>query len=154
MSSKRDAIALAFVTALSAVGKPSGLNVHRFRARPIGVDQLPAQLVYLVAESVETGPGLARGTEAKAVRKVTVRVETRIDAGSSTAPDAAVDAYLSWAVQTILADPTLGGIAVETIEESTEWAAQEMDKVYAAAQTDFVVQYITDAANPDAHTRS
>lgn len=153
MSSKRDAIAAAIVVALSAGGKPSGLNVHRFRARPITVDQLPAQLVYLVSESVETGPGQARGTEAKSVRSLTVRVETRIDAGSSTAPDAAIDQYLTWAVQTILTDPTLGGVAVETVEESTQWTAEELNKVYAAAQTDFVVKYITDAANPDAHTR-
>ncbi len=127
--------------------------MHRFRARPIGADQLPAQLVYVVNETVETGPGQARGPNAKAVRSLTLRVETRVDAGSSTAPDAALDAYLTWAVAQLCGDPTLGGYAIEISEQSTEWAATEADKVYAAAQTDFLIRYITDGANPDAQTR-
>ena len=150
MSSIRDTIAGLAVTALQGSGKPSGLNVHRFRARPIGSDELPAALVYLVREDVETKPGFAPG--AVAVRNLTLRVEHRIDAGSSTAPDAALDQYVSWGVKAICAANALGTNIIDVQELSTERAAVEEDKVYAAAQTDFRVRYITLATNPDAQS--
>jgi hypothetical protein len=149
MSSKREAIVSAFVTALSAGGKPSGLTVHRYRTIPIGTDILPAQLVYVVREDVETGPGSSHYV---ATRRCIIRVETRlaVDDPSTTAPDAALDAFLSWAVQAICADPTLSGAVLDVWERSTEWAATDADKVFAGGQTDFEVRYQTLASDPDA----
>jgi hypothetical protein len=152
MSSRRDSIVADIVAALStATGKPSGLTVHRQRTLPIGADVLPSQVVYLVDETVVTGPGFGVGANALAVREATVRVESRVSAGAST-PDQALDPLLNWAVQKILADPTRGGLAHFTIELGTQWAAADEDKVYGAAQTDFKVKYTTSAADPTAAT--
>lgn len=142
--SVRDKITAAAVTALGGSGKPSGLIVHRFRGRPIGLDELPAMLVYAFREDVETGPGQGAwpNPQRKAKRSFVLRIESRIDA-SGSAPDAALDQYVSWATAALLADVTLGGICSDMRELATEWAAEEKDKVYAAAQQDFLVTYIT-----------
>lgn len=147
MSSIRDGIAAAAVTALGGSGKPTGLNVHRFRTIPIQRDTLPATVVYLIDEVIETGPG--KGPSHVAVRNLTLRLEHRIDAGSSTAPDAAVDPYVSWGVKALCTPGALGAGIIEVTEQSTHWDAAEADKVFAAAQTDFLVKYITLVNDPD-----
>jgi hypothetical protein len=148
MSSIRDAIIVDVVTQLSAAGKPAGLTVHRNRTRPIHADVLPAQLVYMIEEHIETGPGRSGY---KTRRKMKLRIETRVDAGSS-APDAALDPYLSWMVQQLHADPTRGGRAHDSTEFLTQWTATEADKVYGAAASDWIIDYVTSASNPDAAT--
>lgn len=151
MSSFRDQIVSAVVATLAAGGGPASLTVHRYRTKPLGTDVLPAMLVYLVEESVKEGPGQGTGPKLRrtATRTVTARVEIRINAGT-VAPDDAIDPYLNWMVQQIMADPTFGGLSHDCKEMKTEWAAVEDDKVYAATQTDFEISYFTSAADPTA----
>ena len=153
MSSRRDQITVACVNALDGAGKPAGLAVYRQRTISLSYQQLPAQIVYAVLEDVETGPG--RGAppnpQRKAKRKVRLCVEHRVNAETDS-PDAAIDPLLSWAVQTLCADVTVGGLAYDLKEMGTTWDEVEQDKVYAAARTFFDIEYVTDAADPTALT--
>jgi hypothetical protein len=151
MSSRRDLIVTDIIAALNtASGKPAGLNVHRQRSLSIGRDILPSMVVYIISEENRTGPGMGArpNPQRKSIRTVTIRVEIRINAGT-TAPDQALDQYLTWMVQKIAADPQRSNMADDTLELTTEWASSaEEDAVYAATQTDWSVKYITESADP------
>lgn len=152
MPSRRELIVQALVAALDGADKPAGLTVHRFRTRPlVGAEDLPAVVVYLQQETTARGDG-PHGYKAR--RACTIRVECRTrvagDAIDTTAPDAALDALTSWAVRAVMADPRQGGLAHNTQETATQWAAEETDAVYAAAAVDFTVDFITAAGDPDA----
>jgi len=161
MSSRGDQICDAKVAALGAasvttttgatITKPAGLNVHRHRTIPLAQDQLPAQVVYMLAEEVKTGP--ARGLDNKrlARRYRQICVESRVNAGSTT-PDQALDPLISWAVQTICADQSTGGLTHDVQELGTTWDQAEEDSVLASAKTVFLVEFITSASDPDAAT--
>lgn len=153
MSSKRDLIVVAAVNALNAAGKPTGLTVHRQRTLSLSHNQLPAQVVYAVQEEVNTGPGQGAGPDRrrKAIRTFRLCVEHRVDA-ENDAPDAALDPLLSWAVQALCDDVSLGGLADDLKEIGTTWDESEQDKVYASARTFFDVRYFTNAHDPDALT--
>lgn len=153
MSSRRDQITAACVGLLDGSAKPSGLNVYRQRTISLAHNQLPAQVVYAVQEENDPGPGRGSGypPQRKAKRKFTLCIESRADA-ENDAPDAALDPLLSWAVQVLCADVTVGGLAFDLKEIGTKWDEVEQDKVYAAARTFFEIEYVTDAANPDVLT--
>jgi hypothetical protein len=147
----RDTILDAMVTALNGASKPAGLTIHRHRTIPLALDQLPAQVLYVLAEEVETGP--ARGLDDKrlARRRMQVCVETRVNA-SGTTPDQAVDPYLTWAVEALCARQQLVASMHDIKELGGTWDAEESDAVRAAAKTVFLVDYITSASDPDAAT--
>lgn len=144
---------VAAVNALDAAGKPPGLTVDRQRTRSLSASDLPAQVVYAVQEEVNTGPGFGAGPDRrrKAIRTFRLCVEHRVDA-ENDAPDAALDPLLSWAVQALCDDASLGGLADDLKEIGTTWDEAEQDKVYASAKTFFEVRYFTNAADPDALT--
>ncbi len=145
MASVREQILEQFKTLLDGGGKPAGLTVHRYRTRPIERDDLPAQVIYpadsaggTVAETLADFDGVGQ-----LERELRVRVESRIEVPEGTPPDSALDALYLWAVQTILADTTLGGLALEVREDATSFDAAEFEKTVAACATDFVVRYVT-----------
>lgn len=148
MASTRDAIIAQIVSQLGAVGKPAGLNVYRQRSFPIGSDVLPAQLVYAVDEEVKTLPGMgAPGhIKRKARRTCKIAVYSRVDGGTS--PDNALDPLLSWSVQQVCSDVTMGGLAFDCQELGTVWDEVDMDQMYAGARQYFSVDYVTDAHDP------
>lgn len=139
--SRREAVLQAVVAALNGAGKPADLTVHRSRHRPIDKDELPAQVVYLISETVPTQYGVPLVD-----REVIVAVETR---ATGTPSDQALDEYLSWTVRALITDHTLGGAAMNVTEQETTWIAEEMDKVYGAAQQRFAIVYRTRHDDPD-----
>lgn len=158
MASRRALVVDAIYTAVNAASvsnallgatytQPVGVTVHRSKTVPIEADQLPAMVVYRVAEEIigRDGP---RGHKVK--RGLRVRVECRVGtaADGETLEDA-LDPLTSWAVQAVMADPTLGGVSDSVQEVSTEWATADANKVYGAAAVDFLVPFITAAGNPD-----
>jgi hypothetical protein len=153
MSSKRDAILDTIVSALGGVGKPSGLTVDRHRTIPFGRDVLPAQSVYAVDEEVDTGPGTGSGYPplSKARRTLKFAVYSRV-AVTSTA-DQDLDPLLSWSVQKICADPTLGSTIHNLKELGTVWHEADQDAAFGGARQFFQAEYFTDSNDPDAHTR-
>jgi hypothetical protein len=128
--------------------KPVGVTVHRSKTVPIEADALPAMVVYRVAEEILSRDG-PRGHKVK--RGLRVRIECRVGttADGETLEDA-LDPQTSWAVQAVMADPTLGGVTDYVQEVSTDWAVADANKVYGAAAVDFLIPYITAAGNPDA----
>lgn len=128
----------------AGASKPAGLAVHTRRTRPIEKDNLPAQVVYLVDEDV------AEYThEEDVARELAVIVESRVVADDI---EAELDPLMNWAVQVLLADPTLGGLAVMVREQRLEWAAAETDKVYGGSAIRFLVTYRTAIDNPEAES--
>lgn len=150
MSSKRDAILDTIVSALGGVGKPTGLTVDRHRTIPYGRDVLPAQSVYAVDEEVNTGPGMGAGSPPirKARRKLKFAVYSRV--AVSTTADQDLDPLLSWSVQKVCADPTLGGTIHDLKELGTVWDEADADAVFGGARQFFEADYVTSSADPDA----
>lgn len=151
MASIREQILEKVKTLLGGAGKPTGLTVHRFRTWPIERDNLPAQVIYpatsaggAVAESVDPFDGIGN-----VARELRVRVESRVEVPEKTPPDSALDPLYLWAVQTLMADVTLGGLALDVQEEATSFDADEFEKVIAACATDFLVTYVTLREDPE-----
>lgn len=140
MASVRERIVDAVVAALNAPGKPAGLTVHRSRTRPIDKDRLPAMVVYLATEDVGDHAAIA------VMRTLRIRVECRV---TGDPPDTVLDEHVTWAVKALKADEKLGGLAVRINEVRTVWDAAERDKVYAAAATEFEIEYATAYNDPE-----
>ena len=148
MASRRSQIVDAIVTALDGAGKPVGLTVYRTRADALKAANLPAVVVSRVQEEAHRGDG-PRGYKAR--RSLSIRVDCYVSTTTDgeTSEDA-LDPLTSWAVQAVMADPTLGGLANNTNEVATQWSVSDTDAVYAHALVGFAVDYITAAGNPDA----
>ena len=159
MASRRSLAVDAIYNAVSAANvtnallgatytKPVGLNVHRSKTVPIEADALPAAVVFRVAEEIISRDG-PRGWKVKRGLRVRVECRAATAADGETLEDA-LDPITSWAVQAVMADPTLGGLTDYVLEAGTEWASADANKVYGAAVVDFVIPFITAAGNPDA----
>ncbi len=81
----RETIMAAIAAALDGAGKPAELTVHRFRARSLDRDDMPAMAVYHLGETV----ALETHDEPSVLRTLTIRVEHRVKtlATSADAPD-------------------------------------------------------------------
>lgn len=145
MSSRRVQLLAAIAAALEGSGKPAGLNVHRARLRPLEKDLLPAAIVYVPPETPEAVTLSPLAVD----RKARVAVQLRAIAPEGTAAEDAVDPYYVWAVQAIQADPTLGGLALDTNEVSVTYDAIESDSVLAACEVLFEVTYETAESDPE-----
>lgn len=159
MASRRAAVVDAIFAAVNAATvtnallgatytKPAGVTVHRSKTVPIEADQLPAMVVYRVAEEILTRDG-PRPNKVKRGLRVRVECRAATSADGETLEDA-LDPMTSWAVQAVMASPTLGGLTDHVLEVSTDWAVADSNKVYGAAAVDFLVPFITAAGNPDA----
>lgn len=131
----------AVVTALDGAGKPAGLTVNRSRRQSIEKDQLPMISVYPIREEVTRATDNRRSPLVE--RNLRVQVKCRV-----VGDDKDNDALRKWAVQSVMTDQSLGGLALEIIEESTEWDADDAtDADYGVAAVDFVVRYSTSRFN-------
>jgi len=128
----------AVVAALDGAGKPAGLTVNRSRRQSIEKNQLPMISVYPIREEAQPATENARRSPVME-RNLRVQVKCRI-AGD----DKANDPIRKWAVQSVMADPSLGGLALGITEESTDWDADDAtDADYSVAAIDFLVRYTT-----------
>jgi hypothetical protein len=138
----------ALYAAINAGGKPVGTTVYRTRAAALADANLPAVVISRVQESAVAGPG---HSNYKARRNLHVRVDCYVATSTDgeTSEDA-LDPLTSWVVQAVMADPSLGNLAISTNEVATQWTTEDTNKVYAHAYVGFVVDYLTAAGNPDA----
>ena len=147
MASIRERILQRFVQLLDGPGKPAGLTVHRYRTRAIESDKLPAQVVYPAARGPAVAETVERWNQAGDLqRTLTVRVESRV---AGNPPDEALDPYYLWAVEAVMADPTLGGLAFDVQEEAVSFDAEEFQETIGACAVDFRVTYITSGYDPE-----
>lgn len=148
MASRRSQIVDAIVTALNAVGKPTGVTVYRTRDAALADAQLPAIVVSRVQEEVARGDG-PRGYKVR--RTLRVQVDCFVATSTDGEPsEDAMDPLTSWVVQAVCADPTLGGLADNINELGTSWTLVDSNAVHAHAASLFGIDYITAAGNPDA----
>ena len=137
----RERLLQTILAALSAPGGPAGVTWHRSRTRPLAADDLPAGVLYVVEETT----GIAGASDSLLARHLlTVRIESR---AAGDPPDAALDAQLQWVVAQMCADRRWGGLAANTIESKTTWTAEGIDEVYGAAAQEFLIDYLTLAAD-------
>lgn len=128
--SKRESILQAVVAVLTAAA-PSGVGVYRSRVDALQESEAPALMVAPETEVVqELGQGLV---EARLQIAVTVLARAIL------APDAAADPIIEAAHAALMADPTLGGLAFDTAEQSSEWAMDQTDLEAVALTARYVV---------------
>lgn len=147
MPSRRDAIIADVVSVLGGVGKPSGLTVHRYRTRPLTAEQFPAIAVYPASEQSGRAPTRWAGLSDRTLKLV---CECRTSVGASESVDEVLDELTTWVVQAVMADPTRGGLAIETQDVEVTWAADEADRIYGGAAVVLEIRYLTAAGDPTA----
>lgn len=143
-------IAAAFVAALNAptalgMTRPTGLTVHRFRARPINEDELPAQVVFPAEEVNEVSDSR------RLLREMRVMVESRVEVPANSYADETLDPLYLWNVRALKADETLGGLAIQIVEGSRQWDLEINDKAHASLSQEWTVQYLAQEKDPEAN---
>lgn len=134
-------ILLAVFALIDGAGKPAGTYVHRKRARFIGADSLPAIVVYLLKEPVQL-----EDHDGAVNRRLTIRCEAR---AAGDLLEAELEPLIAWIEQAVLADPRLGGLAIDMQVRNVAWDAFEADGDYQAAAVDVEVEYVTQRDNPE-----
>lgn len=138
MATVREQIMQAVLAALDGVGKPAGLNVFRYRTRPLTEEEYPALVVYNGTEQVDR-VGNHRGSLVR--RELGLRIEGRTIGDT---PDVDLDPILAWVTQALIAAPSLpGNLAITTEEDSTEWEHEEAEVGYSVARMLYRVTYST-----------
>lgn len=138
----------AVESALGGAGKPAGTTVHSDPTVPFeGSSSLKEIVVDPVGERVEPDDfsGLSGGGQ-NVQRTLTLRLWLR---AQGTPPRNVVDPLRVWVAQTMATDPEWGGLAIDTREVSTEWAADRAEAVYASAAMTYEIQYTTTGADPE-----
>jgi len=145
MSTIREQIAAAAVTAL-ATGAPPGVPAPvRTRLDSPSADQLPALTVYQAAETVETmrdlkAGGVSRGPVVR--RSVLLIIEVLTKAGAGEEPDKAADPILAWATKALGAVGTLGGLANHPADEvGTKFEYEQAETSFCRSTMTFRIQY-------------
>ena len=137
----REKILAAIEAALSVNGKPPGLNVHRFRTRPLDKDDMDATVVYPIDEDTR----LETHDEPSVRRVLMVRLEHRVQTLVSSADslDKTLEPLLAWGTKALLTDAALDALIVSIEEVHTGWTSAEMDKLYGGAAQDFRIEFAT-----------
>jgi len=144
MASRRERIVQAAMAALEGVGKPAALTVHRSPTRPVPEDQCPAMAVFSTTDPASEGGGDLMDHRLELV------VESRARATTGESPEQKLDELYVWAVHALMADPTLGGLAVRVLERESTWDLEERSAVFGALQTVFHIEYETLDTDPEA----
>lgn len=133
----------AIVTALLAAPALAGGRVVGNRHRPMAAQHVNQILVYLETSEADFGPGKTIGTTDWHTR---IRVECLSRATASISADDGADALAVDVLNRVMADPSLGGKAIDTTPQALGWSEDESDTPLAAAQLLFSVWHST----PDA----
>jgi hypothetical protein len=131
----------ALIAALLAAPALAGGRVVGNRRRPMAV-QDPSQIYVFLEESVCTRHII--GTLEWQTR---IRIECVARTVSGANSEDVADALAATAYLRIIADPTLGGTAVDTEVQGLAWTEDEADTALAACQQLLTVRHQT----PDAH---
>lgn len=163
MSSIREQIVLAAVSALGGAGKPAGVpSPVRCRIDSPDADQLPALSVYQLIEKVdpERAPRSLRASRGPIVRRyLDLAVEVLSRSEDGTDADAAADPALVWASQALqqrspAEDPegdlvAFGDLAEEIDELGTKFEYDRGETAFCRATLTFRIQYQTLTVDPE-----
>lgn len=138
---KTELLMQAVVAALDGAGKPAGAVVDRNRRQPTAASELPRISVERLDEGVEKAT--ASRSSPLVDRRLRIAVVSRI-AGA----DAALDPFSQWAVQALMADQSLGGLAAGIDEQAVNWEYDEDSQVdYSVEARTFQIRYVTRAGD-------
>jgi hypothetical protein len=134
MASKREQILEAIKTALTG-SATLGATVYRSRVTPLARGESPAVIVEPVRNDVEQNTCLPTLDHSMQVR-VAVIVRGEI-------PDQLADPVIAAAHSAIMADLTLGGIAIDVQPGETEFTMQDADQPVGVIFSIYIVRYRT-----------
>jgi len=145
MSTIREEIVAAAVTAL-ATGAPPGVPAPvRTRLDSPSADQLPALTVYQAAETVEAmrelrAGGVSRGPLVRRSLLLSVEILTKASAGEE--PDKAADPILAWATKALFAAGTFNGLTNHPADEvGTKFEYEQAETSFCRSTMTFRFQY-------------
>ncbi len=134
MSTKREQILEAIKTALTG-SATLGATVYRSRVTPLARGESPAVIVEPVRNDVEQNTSLPTLDHSMQVR-VAVIVRGEI-------PDQLADPVINAAHSAIMADLTLGGLAIDVQPGETEFTMQDADQPVGVIFSIYIVRYRT-----------
>jgi hypothetical protein len=134
MATKRELILEAIKTALTG-SATLGATVYRSRVTPLARGESPAVIVEPVRNDVEQNTCLPTLDHSMQVR---VAVIVRGDI-----PDQLADPVIAAAHSAIMADLTLGGIAIDVQPGETEFTMQDADQPVGVIFSIYIVRYRT-----------
>lgn len=154
MSTRREQILEAIVDALNVASvtvrdvaktKPSGFTAERSRVRMLADTDLAggwAGVYPSPRESVDV-----ESVHPQVARSLSVTVSLRTAGGEIA--DSVIDPLHLWCVFAVMADTTLGELAVAIREVGTTWYSEELDTLLPGCDVEFEALYVTDEANQE-----
>ena len=136
MQSIREQIIQTIVARLTPVASGQGATIRRQPTVPTDRAQLPALLVFPESEAV-------RRINDRTERELVIRVVALATGSATDGPEPAVDRLMTAAHASLLADVTLGGLALGMEETDTEWQQDDADMDVAALPSRYRITYRT-----------
>ena len=136
MQSIREQIIQTIVARLTPVASGQGATIRRQPTVPTDRAQLPALLVFPESEAV-------RRINDRTERELVIRVVALATGSATDGPEPAVDRLMTAAHASLLADVTLGGLALGMEETDTEWQQDDADLDVAALPSRYRITYRT-----------
>ena len=130
------------VTALTAAGAPAA--AYRTRTESFSAEQMPAFNVY----PLRGAPYDADDTVNTLAQRFSFAVVALGTAASDV--DVVLDPLFVWVCQQVLADPTLGGLVLDTMLEAWDWAFPPADSDVSSCSLTFTALIAVKRTDPTA----
>ncbi len=137
VTSVRERILLAVLSAVRAPAQALGATLHRTPAIAIAREQCPALVVHPESD------GIASRANDRVTRELTIRMTALARAVPPASPETAADALLTAAHAALMTDVNLGGLALGIHELDCEWDVEDADAVAAAMPARYRITYRT-----------
>ena len=135
----REQILLAVLAAVRPHAQSFGATLHRSPTVAISREQCPALVVFPESESI------TERANDRVTRELTVRVVALARAVPPAIPETEADRLLTAAHAALMADGTLGGLALGIREQECDWEVEDADAVAAAIPSRDRITYRTRA---------
>ena len=136
MQSIREQIIQTVVARLTLVASAQGATIRRQPTVPTDRAQLPTLLVFPDSEAV-------RRVNDRTERELVIRIVALAVGSATEIPEPMADRLMTAAHAALLADVTLGGLALGMEETDTDWQQDDADKDVAALPSRYPLTYRT-----------
>jgi len=133
----REQLLLAVLEAVRPAAQSLGATVHRSPTVAISREQCPALVVFPESESI------TERANDRVTRELIVRVVALARAVPPAIPETLADRLLTASHAALMADRTLGGLALGIREQDCEWEVEDADAVAAAIPARYSLTYRT-----------
>ena len=133
----REQILLAVLAAVRPHAQSFGATLHRSPTVAISREQCPALVVFPESESI------TERANDRVTRELTVRVVALARAVPPAIPETEADRLLTAAHAALMADGTLGGLALGIREQECDWEVEDADAVAVALPARYRITYRT-----------